>query len=61
MAPSVVSDTGPILAFAHIHQLDLLRHLFGQLAIPNAVRAEIQDETSVAAVNTADWISVLAV
>jgi predicted nucleic acid-binding protein len=61
MAPSVVCNTGPILALAHIHQHNLLRHLFGTIVIPPAVRAEIHDEISVAAVNTAEWISVQAV
>ena len=55
------SDTGPILALARIDQLDLLRQLFGNLFIPPAVRAEIKDEISVAAVATADWITVQAV
>lgn len=56
--PKVVSNTGPIIALAHIGQIDILRRIFGQVLIPIAVRAEIQDETSLAALNDADWIMV---
>ena len=55
---SVVSNTGPILALAHIGQLELLRKLFNNITLPPAVRAEIIDETSSAAVAGASWISV---
>ena len=54
--PKVVSDTGPIIALAHIGQIDILRRLFGQVLIPPAVQAEIRDETSAAALDNADWI-----
>ena len=56
--PKVVSNTGPTIALAHIGQIDILRRIFGQVLIPTAVRAEIQDETSLAALNDADWIMV---
>ncbi|MEK7328125.1 MAG: DUF3368 domain-containing protein [Chloroflexota bacterium] len=59
--PNVVSNRGPILALAHIGQLDLLRQLFGKVFIPPAVRAEVRDETSVAALTAADWITIQAV
>jgi uncharacterized protein len=55
---SVISNTGPILALVRIGRLDLLRELFGNIVLPLAVRAEITDETSAAAVAAADWISV---
>ena len=55
---SVVSNTGPILALAHIGQLELLRELFNNIILPPAVRAEIIDETSSAAVAGVQWISV---
>jgi hypothetical protein len=54
----VVSNTGPLIALAQIGQLGLLRRLFGRVIIPGAVRAEILDETTVAAVTAADWITV---
>ena len=54
----VVSDTGPLIALTQIDRLDLLRRLFGKIIIPPAVRAEIQDEISVAALTAADWITV---
>jgi uncharacterized protein len=59
--PSIVSNTGPILALVQIGQLDLLRHLFGNIRIPAAVQAEVKDETSVAAIAAARWITVQAV
>jgi len=49
--PDVVSNTGPLIALASIGQFDLLRRLFGKILIPPAVRAEVQDETSVAALS----------
>jgi predicted nucleic acid-binding protein len=49
--PKVVSNTGPVIALAHIGQLDILHSVFGQILIPAAVRAEIQDETSLAALS----------
>lgn len=56
--PSVVSNTGPLIALAAIGQLDLLRKLFGEILIPPAVRAEILDETTVNASSAANWIMV---
>lgn len=55
---NVVSNTGPLIALAQIVQFDLLHHLFGKIIIPPAVRDEIQDEISVAALTAADWITV---
>ena len=55
---NVVSDTGPLIALAQIDQFDLLRRIFVKIIIPSAVRAEIQDEISVAALTAADWIVV---
>ena len=59
--PNVVSDTGPLIALAGIGQLNLLHQLFGQVFIPPAVHHEIQDETSRAAMATANWISLHSV
>jgi predicted nucleic acid-binding protein len=55
---NVVSNTGPLIALAQVGQFDLLRRLFGKIIVPPAVRAEIQDEISVAAFTAADWITV---
>ena len=59
--PSVVSDTGPLIALAAIGQFDLLRKLFGEIQIPPAVRAEILDVNTVNAVTAADWVVIRAV
>lgn len=56
--PRVVSNTGPLIALAGIGQFALLRRLFGNILIPPAVRAEVLDEATLAAVIAADWISV---
>jgi len=56
--PDVVSNTGPLIALASIGQFGLLRRLLGEILIPPAVRAEVQDEASVAALTAADWIVV---
>jgi predicted nucleic acid-binding protein len=53
--PDIVSNTGPLIALASIGQFDLLRSLFGRILIPPAVRAEVQDETSVAALTADNW------
>jgi hypothetical protein len=37
----VIADAGPIIALAQIHQLDLLRHLYGSVAIPAEVAREV--------------------
>jgi hypothetical protein len=57
--PGVVSNTGHLLALANIGQFDLFRQLFDPIVIPPAVRAEVKDETSLAALTAAaDWIAV---
>ena len=56
--PRVVPNTGPLIALAGIGQFALLRRLFGNILIPPAVRAEVLDEATLAAVIAADWISV---
>lgn len=58
---SVVSNTGPILTLAGIGRFDLLRQLFGHIFIPPAVRAEVKDEISLAALTAADWLTVQVV
>ena len=37
----MVSDSGPIIAFSRIGRLDILRRLFGQVVVPNAVHNEL--------------------
>jgi predicted nucleic acid-binding protein len=38
---TVVVNTTPIITLALIGQLDLLRHLYGEVVIPPAVQAEV--------------------
>jgi len=37
----VVANTTPIIALALIDQLDLLRHLYGEVVIPPSVQEEV--------------------
>jgi len=57
--PPVISNTGPLIALADIGQLELLHHLFNNILIPPAVRAEVVNEPALAVVQTAiaqGWI-----
>ena len=42
----IVADTGPIIAFARLGHLDLLRDVVGQLTIPHAVYEELVGQGS---------------
>lgn len=61
----VVSNAGPLISFARADQLDLLRRVFPELIIPEAVYAEIvfqgMGKPGARAVETAGWIEQVAV
>lgn len=40
----IVADTGPIIAYARIGRLDLLRQVVGELVIPEAVYEELMSQ-----------------
>ena len=42
--PKVVVNTTPLIALANIGKLDLLKQLYGEIYIPNAVLWEIKSE-----------------
>jgi predicted nucleic acid-binding protein len=56
----MVADTGPIIAFARIGRLDLLRQVVGELIIPHAVYEELtgrgQERPGAAEVIRGEWI-----
>lgn len=42
----VVSNSGPLIWLSYIHQFQLLRQLFYEVAIPEEVRAEVVDKAT---------------
>jgi predicted nucleic acid-binding protein len=56
----IVADSGPIIAFARIGRLDLLRQVVGELVIPPAVYDELtgtgQERPGAAEVARGEWI-----
>jgi len=58
----VVSDSSPLIAFSQIGRLELLRSLYAQLLIPQAVYDEVvsaeKSRPGSAEVFAADWIKV---
>ena len=41
--PKIISNTTPILSLLKINKLDLLKKLYGEIVIPNAVFQEIEN------------------
>lgn len=60
---TVVANTTPIIALALISQLDLLRHLYGEVVIPPTVQVEVlaggTRGIGVAELQRANWIRVM--
>jgi predicted nucleic acid-binding protein len=58
----VVSDSSPLIALARIGHLSLLREMYGQVAVPQAVYGEVVNgqggRPGAAEVARADWIVV---
>jgi predicted nucleic acid-binding protein len=58
----VVSNTSPIINLAAVGQLQLLRQLYGQITIPQAVYREIvilgAGQSGAAQVESSDWIEM---
>lgn len=62
--PLVVSNTTPLIALAWLDRLDLLPALFGEVLIPNEVRAELLTDPTAPgaeAVDQAAWLRIAAV
>lgn len=51
----VVSDTSPIRALAHVHQVELLQRLFGEVLIPPAVVRELSAPRRGSSIDVRDW------
>lgn len=58
----VVVNTTPLIALSHVGQLDLLKKLYGEIIIPEAVYGELSVKTESvckkAVDNSLDWIRV---
>jgi predicted nucleic acid-binding protein len=57
----VVSDTSPLIALAAVGQLDLLRQLYVEVLIPEAVYREattVRDAPGAVEISAANWIHV---
>ena len=58
----VVSDTSPLSGLAIVGKLSLLRALYGQIVIPEAVASELrrggQDEPRIAQVLSLSWVEI---
>ncbi|HOV87830.1 MAG TPA: DUF3368 domain-containing protein [Syntrophobacteraceae bacterium] len=63
MMPSIVCNTGPLIALAMIDRLDLLKLLFRKVLVPEAVHGEILQggsaSTGLSAYRQASWIKVI--
>jgi len=61
---TIVVNTTPIIALALIGQLELLRHLYGEVVIPPAVEAEVlagdPGSTGAAELQRAHWIQTVS-
>jgi predicted nucleic acid-binding protein len=61
----VVSNSGPLIALATINKLDLLKDLFGQVCIPQAVYDEVvvygEGKPGAQETDEAEWIKILEV
>ncbi len=56
----IISDSSPLVSLSYINKLDLLKELYGQLVIPQAVWNEVvvngAGEPGAQEVESADWI-----
>lgn len=63
MGGAIVSNTGPLVALAVINQLDLLRLLFDDVMVPDAVHYELlaggMNQAGLAAYQQARWMNVI--
>jgi len=63
MSGKVICNTGPIVALSMIYRIDILRHLFELVAMPEAVNKEILDggaiSVGLASYRKVKWIKVM--
>lgn len=64
MNAKLISNTGPLVALSIIDRIDILRSLFGAVAVPEAVHKEMLEggpkNAGVANYQKAKWIEVMA-
>ena len=59
--PKVIVNTTPLIALANVGKLDLLRKLYGEIRIPEAVVKELVREPARSQVLSADWIKIIPI
>jgi predicted nucleic acid-binding protein len=60
--PSIVCNSGPLIAIGILDRFDLLRNLYGRVIVPAAVRLEVltggQTSAGMESFQRADWIEI---
>ena len=59
--PKVVVNTTPLIALANVGKLELLRDLYGEILVPDAVLSEIKSEPAKSVVKSSSWIKTVSV
>lgn len=57
----VIANTTPLIALANTGHLDLLRELYGEILIPEAVREEIKSEPAKTLIAESAWIKTITI
>ena len=59
--PKVIVNTTPLIVLADVGQFDLLRKLYGEIMIPQAVLEEIRSQPAKRLTASSDWIKIVRV
>ena len=59
--PKVIVNTTPLIVLADVAQFDLLRKLYGEIMIPQAVLEEIRSQPAKRLTASSDWIKIVRV
>lgn len=59
--PDIIVNTTPLIVLANVGQFDLLRKLYGEIIIPQAVLEEIKSQPAKRLTSSSDWIKIVKV